>query len=103
MKITWLSSISFLFIVLPLVASSQQLAQKVTLKYTNEPLGSVLTEISTEYDVRFSYSKDFIPVDQRVSIYIINQPLSVALDELFEYTSVRYASMGGQVVLEKSK
>ena len=102
MKITGLLHISFLLLLSTSIASAQQLAKKVTMRYSNEPLGNVLTEISTSYDVRFSYSSDFIPVDQRVSVHVENQPLSVALDDLFETTSVQYASIGGQVVLRKS-
>ena len=101
MKITGLFNISFLLLLTATIGQAQQLARKVTLRYSNEKLGNVLTDISTSYDVRFSYSADFIPVDQRVSVHIVDQPLSVALDDLFEYTSVQYASMGGQVVLKK--
>ena len=81
---------------------AQQLSQRVSLDYSNERLGYVLTDISTVYDVRFSYSSDFIPVDQRVSIRIDNQPLSIALDDLFGTTSVQYKTIGGQVVLRRA-
>lgn len=81
---------------------AQQLSQRVSLDYSNERLGYVLTDISTVYDVRFSYSSDFIPVDQRVSIQVDNQPLSMALDDLFETTSVQYKTIGGQVVLRRT-
>ena len=102
MKITRLLTLSFRLMLVSTLAGAQQLAKRVTLHYTDVPLGNVLTDISISYDVRFSYSADFIPVDQKVSVSVDNQPLSVALDHMFAYTSVEYTSIGGQVVLKSS-
>lgn len=81
-------------------AGAQSLQQRVTVQYSNEKLGNVLTDISEAYAINFTYSSHFIPVDQAVSVNAVNQPLSTALDEIFAPTGVVYANIGGQVVLK---
>lgn len=79
---------------------AQQMDQIVSFSYTNEPLGGVIMDISSNYNVPFAYSPDFIPVDYRVTVVVIEQPLEAALDELFSTTPVIYRQMGGQIVLK---
>ncbi len=76
------------------------LQQKVTLRYSNEKLGTVLRDISETYTVNFAYSSHFIPIDEKVSVHVSNVPLSEALDDLFASSGVVYASIGGQIVLK---
>ena len=78
---------------------AQQMDQLVTLNYDKVPLGDVLQDVSSRYDVFFSYSADFVPVHQPVSISVENYPLSVVLDELFEASPVIYRAIAGQIVL----
>ncbi len=80
--------------------SAQSLQQKVTLRYSDEKLGTVLQAISDTYQVQFTYSSHYIPVQQAVSIHVVNQPLSAALDALFAPTGVVYANIGGQIALK---
>ncbi|MBK7874101.1 MAG: STN domain-containing protein [Saprospiraceae bacterium] len=83
------------------VGSAQSvLQQKVTFRYSNERLGTILHDISDEYAVNFAYSSHFIPVDDKVSINVRNENLSVALDEIFAPSGVVYANIGGQIVLK---
>ncbi|MFT5764942.1 MAG: hypothetical protein ACI8X3_002376 [Saprospiraceae bacterium] len=77
--------------------------QSVDLNYRNVRLEDALLGISETYNIHFSYSKHYIPIDQRVNIKVAQQPLSFALDELFEETEVVYASIGDQIVLKKGK
>lgn len=81
-------------------ALAQTLDQRVTIRYSNAKLGNVLSEISEQYAVSFTYSSHFIPMNQSVSVRVRNQPLSEALDAIFEPTGVVYANIGGQVVLK---
>jgi hypothetical protein len=83
--------------------TGQSLQQKVTMKYSGEPLGQVLTDISQSYQVRFSYSPDFIPVDRKVSVQVKEQSLSYALDMICEQVPMRYASAGGQILLKPDR
>jgi hypothetical protein len=78
------------------------LQTRVSLRYQQEKLGTILHHISDHYDVRFTYSSHFIPVHQSVSIQVENVLLSTALDRLFAETGVVYANIGGQIVLKMS-
>ncbi len=80
-------------------AQEAGLEKKVSLNYQNVLLGNALEAISHDYNVYFSYSKDFIPVGEQVNVSVYNQPLSKALDELLAPTQVVYAPIGDQIVL----
>ena len=88
---------------LAIALTGQSLQQKVTMKYSSEPLGEVLADISQSYQVRFSYSPDFIPVDKKVSVQVNEQTLSSALDDICEQVPMRYASAGGQILLKPDR
>ncbi len=81
----------------------QLLEQRVTLRYSNEPLGQVLGHISEGYGVRFSYSPDFIPVGRPVTLNLNDEPLAVALDDISTQLPIAYAAIGGQVLLRPDK
>jgi len=81
----------------------QVLDQRVTLRYPSEPLGQVLADISRDYKVRFSYSRDFIPVERHVTLNVVDEPLLVALNDITEQLPLSYAAIGGQVLLKPDK
>lgn len=83
--------------------SGQSLQQQVSLSYSEERLDAVLADISQSYQVRFSYSPNFIPVDKRVSLQLSNATMESALDELCKQVPMRYASVGGQILLKPDK
>jgi hypothetical protein len=80
-------------------AKGQDLEQGISLAFHNQPLGEILTEISVRYDVHFTYSRDFIPLEQPVSVEVENYPLYQTLDLIFAQTPVVYKSIGGHIVL----
>lgn len=80
--------------------NAQQMDQTVSFSYTNEPLGAVLMDLSSNFNIQFAYSPDFIPVDYRITVAIVEQSLEAALEELFSTTPVVYRKMGGQIVLK---
>ena len=99
MKKTLLSFLICLLIGAFAFAQEAGLEKKVSLNYQNILLGNALEAISHDYNVYFSYSKDFIPVGEQVTVSIYDQPLSKALDELLAPTKVVYAPIGDQIVL----
>lgn len=100
MKSTRLTILLVLFFAVCFRAEAQSLGRKVTLAYSGEPLGEVLADISQSYDVRFSYSPNFIPLQQRITLSVDNEPLATALDDICQQAPVAYAEMGGQVLLK---
>lgn len=72
----------------------------VTFEYDNEKLSKVLKDIHKKYEINFSYSKNYISVNERLTAKIYDQPLSNALDELFSNTKIVYRHIGDQIVLK---
>ena len=64
-----ITQLVFLFL-LPLCLNAQtvDLNRKVTLRYSNQQLGFILSDVSRKYGVPFSYSSNFIPVKKRITI-----------------------------------
>ncbi len=79
--------------------SGQSDGRKISLKYTGQPLGEVLKDLSGKYEVRFAYSSDLIPMDYPVRAAVQNATLPEALNQIFEGTPVKYAFIGNQVAL----
>lgn len=94
-RLLWVGGLLLLSISL----HAQNLTQRVTFSFTDEPLGKVLIFISDAYNVRFTYSSKYVPVDQKVDIYAANTALDLVLEDLFAETKVVFTSIGGQVVL----
>ncbi len=80
-------------------AQSVDLSQTVTFQYTDDRLESILSNISQRYQIPIAYSREFIPVNQRISVEVIQVPLEVGLNELFAATKVVYAVIGNSIVL----
>src|SRR5690606_4774369 len=72
----------------------------ISFDYRQVPLHDALRDLETRYDLRFSYSRDLIPLDQRIRAQARELPLTDALDELFAETSVVFAIIGGQIALK---
>lgn len=77
--------------------------QLVRLNYRNDRLEDVLKDISRKYDVRFSYSIDYIPVNNKVALYAWNETLATALDILIERNRlpIAYRNIGDQIVFKR--
>ena len=80
-------------------AQSVDLSQTVTFQFTNERLESILSNISQRYQIPIAYSREFIPVNQRISVEAVQVPLEIGLNDLFASTKVVYAVIGNSVVL----
>lgn len=70
-----IAQLVFLF-CLPICVSAQSvdLNRKVTLRYKNQRLGFILSDVSRKYGIPFSYSSNFIPVKKRITISERNIP-----------------------------
>jgi len=82
-----------------LQAQSNSLKRPVTFNYYEMRLEDALADLTNSYAINFSYSADFIPVDERITARVKNKPLGKALDKLFAQTPVIYRSIGNQIAL----
>jgi hypothetical protein len=86
---------------LMLNASAQTIdfATPVTMHYDGAHLDRVLDDLSARYGVGFSYSRQIIPVHQRIYIHADGVPFGQAMESLFAQTQVIYGVIGSQLVL----
>ena len=84
-------------------AQTIDLNQKVTISYQQEPLGSVLKKIEQKYQLKFSYSNSLLPIQKKVTLQVNNQTLQQAFEQLFTPIDIRFALIGGQIVLKKDR
>jgi len=81
-------------------AQSPILLQKVSFNYQSITLEAALADISKNYEINFAYSPDVVPIYELISAFVVDQPLSIALDELFITTDIVYATIGDQIALK---
>ena len=75
----------------------------VTLQLAEVPLQKVLTEIETKANVRFAYSRNIVPVKEKISVVARNESLSSVLDRVFKPIGIEYKAVGGQILLRRSR
>lgn len=103
MKSTWLI-LCFLFLcVAALSGQSEVLQRRVSLDYQDVALGTALTGISTEYNIRFAYSTDIVPINEPVTVKVSNKPLDYALETMLATTKVEYRAIGTHVILKVNR
>lgn len=96
-----ITQLVFLFLFpMCLNAQSVDLNRTVTLKYNNQQLGYILSDLSRKYGVPFSYSSNFIPVAKRITIRERNISLEEGLNKIFAPTQIVYAIIGNSIALK---
>jgi len=81
-------------------AQAVDLKQKVTLRYKQQRLGFILSDVSRKYGIPFSYSSNFIPVKKKITINVRNIPLGEGLHKLFAPTQIIFAVIGNSIALK---
>ena len=76
------------------------LTRRINLQVEKTMLRDVLRQISQQADVRFSYNNRAIPVDNRVNILSVNEPLGDLLDRMLPPLSVGYTVYSRSIVLK---
>ena len=80
-------------------AQTIDFAASVSFTYDGQDLETVLDDLSDEYGVKFSYSRQLIPMDMEVYVTVEDMSFFQALDELFDGTAIIYGFIGNQLVL----
>ncbi|MCB0663165.1 MAG: STN domain-containing protein, partial [Saprospiraceae bacterium] len=58
---------------------AQDLAATGFFQYKEVPLGTVLSDISRDFQLRFSYSPDVVSLNQKISLDLRNASLELAM------------------------
>jgi len=95
--------IFFLFfcILLQAQTSGSVLEHRVTVVVSNQPVENVLTSVSKQAGLVFSYSPTAVGVHNTVSLNITNKPVKMVLNALF-HDDVTYKAKGNYVILRKN-
>ncbi|MDX1407338.1 MAG: STN domain-containing protein, partial [Saprospiraceae bacterium] len=64
-----------------------------------ETLDVVLADLSARHGIKFSYSRQIVPVHEQIFLDLENVPVAEALEQLFAGTGVNYGFIGDQIVL----
>jgi len=100
--------IAFLLICLQVsIVKAQQktlnVDQLVTLVYKDQPLHKILDDLTHRYTIKFSYSKEKVPLNGEVTVNLVSIPLRDGLSQLLKSHGLDYRIIGDQVVLRKKK
>lgn len=80
---------------------AQDLAATGFFQYKDVPLGTVLSDISRDFHLRFSYSPDVISLNEKINLDLRNSRLDQALAAIYDQTGITYQPIGGNLVLKK--
>lgn len=92
--------IGWITITFTTAAAQEVLDRLISVQTTNETIASVLSGIEDRYRIFFTYSKNYIPVEKKVSLYHARSPLRRVLEDMFESTAVVYVEKRGKVILK---
>ncbi|CAN5265445.1 TonB-dependent receptor [soil metagenome] len=76
------------------------LTRRVNLRVEKTLLRDVLRQLSQQADVRFSYNNRTVPVDSRVNVVAVNEPLGELLNRVLQPLSVGYTAYSQLIVLK---
>lgn len=77
------------------------LEKKISATYQNATLAEVLADLREQYDLKFAYLNNELPLNQHLTLNFRNAPLREVLDIILEDTPLSYQVMSGQIVLTK--
>ncbi|MEM7551994.1 MAG: carboxypeptidase-like regulatory domain-containing protein [Bacteroidota bacterium] len=73
-----------------IVLSQDEIKQKVSISFNNEPISEIIEFLEKTYDLNFIYSKEMVDLSPGASIKVNNSPVREVLDQLFSGTNIRY-------------
>lgn len=79
------------------------LDRDISLNIQNVPLVSVLKQIEDKASVRFVYSRNFVKLDNAVTIQVENKKLDEVLQDLLVPMQISYEAINDRIVLKKLK
>ncbi|MGF7218267.1 TonB-linked SusC/RagA family outer membrane protein [Spirosoma lacussanchae] len=85
-----------------LTFGQELLQSRVSLSVRNAALGSVLTQLESQSNLKFVYAGNLIGDQDRVSVSVQNQPLSQVLDQLLKPRQLQYTlAKNNQVIIRR--
>lgn len=76
------------------------LSRKVTVDYAGISLEKVFRDLSQQYDIRFSYNPNNLPVSMKIHYNARGKTLEQVLREIFQQAGIQYTIIEGYIVLK---
>ncbi len=80
-------------------AAQQLLNRKISVSFKDKRIGEVVSYLQNYEGIAFSYSKNLIRLNKKVSGHYKNTELKTILDEVFKQSSVIYRCKSGMIIL----
>jgi len=77
------------------------LSKKLSLDFENKKIEEILSHLQNTEGICFSYSKNIIRLDQKVTIHAKNTHLDKVLNEIFKETEIMYKFKSGIIILQR--
>jgi len=75
------------------------LNRRISLNIDNKEIKKVLLTLERTADVRFMYSSNVLPKDQKISIQATDEPLGQVLERVFRPMKIKFELMGKRILL----
>ncbi|HZL09689.1 MAG TPA: TonB-dependent receptor [Prolixibacteraceae bacterium] len=99
----WSVFFFFLSIIQVLAVDSYSQQTRLTLKFNQTKLESVLNEIENKSEFYFLYNQDFVNTNKTVNLDVKGAKIEVVLNALFNGTDINYTISDRQIVLTNSE
>ena len=98
--------ILIIILLLPFFSKGQQqdgsvMENRVTIFQQNQPLSSILNQLSWQAGVYFSYDANLIDGDKKYSIEAVNKSLFTVLNLLFNAKRYEFSELQNQIIISK--
>lgn len=74
-------------------------SKKVTVRYKDVALGDILSDITKKSGTPFSYSREMIPADRKLSYSAIDRQVDRVIDDICRLAGIRAEMVDGYIVL----
>ena len=83
------------------LSAEAAMKSQISVKLKNASLKQAMEQIAEQCDVHFTYSKEVIDINTKVTLDCSEENLEDALDKMFAYTNISYKIAGDKVYLTK--
>jgi len=100
-------AILFAILLLSTILKAQQqngsvFENRVTINQKNQPLNSILDQISWQAGVYFSYDASILNSNQKFSLEVNDKSLYTVLNQLFNPSEFRFTELENQIIISKN-
>lgn len=101
-------TILFAILLLPIYSKAQQqngsvFENRITISQKNQPVNSILDQISWQAGVYFSYDASILSQNQKFSIEVHDKSLYTVLNQLFNPNEFKFKELENQIIISKNE